>query len=87
MTLPALAMRGLVTLYRRAVSPFLPPTCRYLPTCSEYAYEAISRFGAARGGWLALRRVLRCHPLGGHGYDPLPQTLDLPPKCSHLHRH
>lgn len=63
---------GLIRLYRAAVSPLLPSSCRYVPTCSEYAETAVRRFGALRGGWMALRRVLRCHPLGGSGPDPVP---------------
>lgn len=62
---------GLLAFYRRWLSPLKgQPTCRYLPTCSEYAHEAIVRDGAWRGGWKAARRLLRCHPLGGAGYDP-----------------
>ena len=64
-----------ITFYRLAISPRLPPTCRYLPTCSEYAVEAISRFGAVRGGWLAVRRVLRCHPFHKGGHDPVPDRV------------
>ena len=67
--------RVLLTLirgYRAGVSPLLPPACRYTPTCSAYAAEAIARYGAGRGSWLALRRLLRCHPWGGTGYDPVP---------------
>jgi putative membrane protein insertion efficiency factor len=61
-----------VRLYQLLVSPLLPPSCRFLPTCSEYAIEAIERHGAARGTALALRRLGRCHPWGGSGYDPVP---------------
>jgi hypothetical protein len=66
-------VRGAVLAYRYLLSPVLPPSCRYLPTCSQYALEAIERFGAGRGSWLALRRILRCHPWGGSGLDPLPR--------------
>jgi uncharacterized protein len=62
----------LVRLYREAISPRSLPSCRYLPTCSEYALDAVTTHGALRGGWLALRRLLRCHPLHAGGYDPVP---------------
>ncbi len=61
-----------IRLYQQAVSPFLPPACRFLPTCSEYGYEAIQRHGVGRGGWLAIRRLARCHPLCLGGFDPVP---------------
>ncbi|MDW8370335.1 MAG: membrane protein insertion efficiency factor YidD [Geminicoccaceae bacterium] len=60
--------------YRLLLSPVRGPSCRYLPTCSEYALEALERHGAWRGGWLALRRVARCHPWGGSGFDPVPSA-------------
>jgi uncharacterized protein len=62
----------LIRGYRRGISPLLPPSCRYTPTCSAYAEEAIGRYGAGHGGWLAAKRLLRCHPWGGSGYDPVP---------------
>lgn len=62
----------LVHVYRSGISPLLPPSCRYYPTCSAYALEAIERYGARRGGWMALRRILRCHPFHKGGYDPVP---------------
>lgn len=67
----------LVTLirgYKRFLSPLLPPSCRFQPTCSEYAAEAVSRFGALRGSWLALRRLGRCHPFNRGGFDPVPEA-------------
>ncbi|MFH1560497.1 MAG: membrane protein insertion efficiency factor YidD [Chloroflexota bacterium] len=65
---PMLAIR----LYQRAISPFLPVACRYQPTCSEYSHQAISQHGLVRGLWLSLRRLARCTPIGGTGYDPVP---------------
>ena len=61
----------LVRAYRLLLSPYLPPSCRYLPTCSQYAEEAIDKYGAFKGGMIALKRISRCHPWGGSGYDPL----------------
>lgn len=63
---------GLIWLYRHGISPFTPPSCRYTPTCSQYAAEAVRRYGPFKGGWLALKRLARCHPWGGSGYDPVP---------------
>jgi putative membrane protein insertion efficiency factor len=58
--------------YQRIVSPWTRPACRYSPSCSQYAFEAIEEHGVTRGSWLSLRRLLRCHPFGGSGYDPVP---------------
>jgi hypothetical protein len=63
---------GLIRLYQRIISPCLPPACRYFPTCSVYGYEAVARYGLWRGGWLAARRLARCHPFQPGGYDPVP---------------
>ncbi len=62
----------LIDFYRKGISPLKPPTCRFSPPCSAYAAKAIERHGAPRGLWLAFRRILRCHPFGGWGYDPVP---------------
>lgn len=61
-----------IRFYRAFLSPMFPPSCRYVPTCSAYALEAITRYGARRGGWLALKRICRCHPFHKGGYDPVP---------------
>jgi putative membrane protein insertion efficiency factor len=65
-------LNALIRVYQIAVSPFIGPHCRYLPTCSEYAREAIERHGATRGSWLAIKRVGRCHPFCSGGHDPVP---------------
>jgi len=79
---PAHAVRalllGFIRLYQLTLSPWLGLQCRYEPSCSRYAAEAITRFGAVRGGWLAMKRLSRCHPWGRSGYDPVP-ALDGPP--------
>lgn len=64
----------LIRFYRKHISPMRPPCCRFIPTCSQYAMEAVEKYGALKGGWLALRRLLRCHPFyhGGKIYDPVP---------------
>jgi hypothetical protein len=71
---PSLLLRALIRVYQLFLSPVLPPRCRYLPTCSDYAAEAVLRHGALAGGWLALKRLLRCHPWGDSGYDPVPDV-------------
>jgi putative membrane protein insertion efficiency factor len=68
----AALLRLPILAYRLVVSPILGTNCRFAPSCSEYALDALARHGAIRGGWLAVRRIARCHPWGGHGYDPVP---------------
>jgi putative membrane protein insertion efficiency factor len=77
-----------IRAYRLAISPLRLPSCRYAPSCSEYAVEAIERFGPLRGGWLAVRRLLRCHPFHAGGHDPVPslvpdETTDAPAVAVH----
>jgi putative membrane protein insertion efficiency factor len=71
---PRASLLALIAGYRRWISPLLPPACRFYPSCSEYASEAIERHGVARGAWLAVRRLGRCHPLCEGGIDPVPPT-------------
>ena len=66
------AMLASLRFYKRRISPLLPPACKYTPTCSEYAMQAVERYGAVYGGYLAARRLLRCHPFAKGGYDPVP---------------
>lgn len=63
---------GLIRFYQRYISPVLPDSCIYIPTCSQYAVEAIQKYGVFKGCWLAFRRILRCHPFHAGGYDPVP---------------
>ena len=69
---PQRLVAGAIRGYQLAIAPVLGPACRFEPSCSRYAAEAVERHGVARGSWLALRRLLRCHPLGGYGFDPVP---------------
>ena len=69
------AVLCLIHIYRRYFSPFLPPSCRFYPTCSQYAQEAIDRYGLFKGGWLSVKRLLKCHPFHPGGYDPVESAL------------
>ncbi|HRR57374.1 MAG TPA: membrane protein insertion efficiency factor YidD [Acidobacteriota bacterium] len=66
-------LKQLLRLYQMVISPWLPPSCRFVPSCSEYAWEAINCHGVMKGSWLAVRRLLRCHPLRPGGFDPVPR--------------
>lgn len=72
---PALLAMGLITLYRALISPLLPSSCRFVPTCSEYGLEAFRRFGFIKGFKLTAKRILRCRPGGPYGYDPVPEKF------------
>lgn len=63
---------GLIKVYQLIISPWMGPSCRYTPTCSQYGIEAIKKYGPLKGGWLTIKRILRCNPWGGHGNDPVP---------------
>lgn len=83
-----------IRIYQLAISPLLPPSCRYQPSCSAYAIEALQRHGLLRGAWLTLRRLGRCHPWGGSGYDPVPDASERGDgtardrgTCPHGHHH
>ena len=65
-------MLWFIRFYQLAISPYLAPRCRFLPTCSEYSIEAIKKHGAVKGGYLSIKRICRCHPFGGSGFDPVP---------------
>jgi len=69
-------LTGLISVYRIFISPVLPPSCRFYPSCSAYASEAVETHGALRGTWLAVKRLLRCHPYNPGGYDPVPRGHD-----------
>ncbi|HSQ47811.1 MAG TPA: membrane protein insertion efficiency factor YidD [Lutibacter sp.] len=62
----------LVRFYQAAISPYLPSSCRYSPTCSQYTVEALKKYGIFKGGWLSIKRIVSCNPWGGHGHDPVP---------------
>jgi hypothetical protein len=66
------AVLAVLRFYKRWVSPALPPSCRFTPTCSEYSYQAVEKYGVLRGGWMGIRRLARCHPWHPGGYDPIP---------------
>lgn len=71
-SVPKRILLWLIRFYRVSISPMHPPCCRFTPTCSQYAMEAVEKYGAIKGGYLALRRILRCHPFHKGGYDPVP---------------
>jgi putative membrane protein insertion efficiency factor len=66
---------ALIRLYQLTLSPLLPPSCRFEPSCSHYSYDAIKRFGFFKGGWLSVKRISRCHPFHPGGYDPVPEEF------------
>ena len=81
------SLKLLIKGYQLLISPFLAGNCRFEPTCSSYALDALDHHGPFRGVWLAIKRILRCHPLGGYGYDPIPETNRLSSNGCHPHSH
>ena len=75
---------GAIQGYRTYISPLFPPTCRYVPSCSEYAIIAIRRFGCIKGGWMATKRIFRCNPWHTCGYDPVPEKEETGVSCAHV---
>ncbi len=75
MKLGSFVLLALIRGYQLLISPMFPPSCRYFPSCSDYARQAVTRHGPLKGGWLALRRIVSCHPWGGLGYDPVPEPV------------
>lgn len=67
---------SLIRFYQVVISPLKPPSCRFYPTCSQYGLEAIQRFGALKGGWLAIKRISKCHPMHPGGFDPVPEKKE-----------
>ncbi|MDX1974087.1 MAG: membrane protein insertion efficiency factor YidD [Rickettsiales bacterium] len=68
-------LRAVVRLYQLCISPMLGCNCRFIPSCSEYAHQAITQHGSCKGGWMTLKRIMRCHPFGGEGYDPVSKRI------------
>lgn len=85
--LVVMPVRGLIAIYRYGISPFIVGSCRYHPSCSAYAEEALVTHGAVTGSWIALKRIVRCNPWGGHGYDPVPSKEDAGSVASHHPSH
>jgi len=80
-------LRLMIRSYQLLISPILAGSCRFEPTCSSYALDALEHHGPFKGSWLALKRLLRCQPFGGHGYDPVPETNSSNGNISHAHSH
>ncbi|MDE6638464.1 MAG: membrane protein insertion efficiency factor YidD [Muribaculaceae bacterium] len=72
MNIAQIILTGTIRFYQYAISPHTPPSCRFVPTCSQYGIEAIKKHGAMKGSWLTIKRICRCHPWGGSGFDPVP---------------
>ncbi|WP_141433789.1 membrane protein insertion efficiency factor YidD [Bacillus sp. 03113] len=77
---------AIIRFYQTVISPFTPPTCRFYPTCSQYGLEAIKKYGAIKGGWLTLKRLVKCHPFHPGGIDPVPKQWSMKTKSHKHHR-